>query len=59
MITINAVEKDGRFRNLLHPKLRIVDPSQAASTIEVPQVGPGPMKRDSRWRRMGLTYSAP
>ena len=41
LITINAVEKDGRFRNLLHPKLRIVDPSQAASTIEVPQVGPG------------------
>ena len=41
VITINAVEKDGRFRNLLHPKLRIVDPSQAASTIEVPQVGPG------------------
>jgi Ca-activated chloride channel homolog len=41
LITINAVEKDGRFRNLLHPKLRVVDPSQAASTIEVPQVGPG------------------
>jgi len=41
VITINAVEKDGRFRNLLHPKLRIVDPKQAASTIEVPQVGPG------------------
>jgi hypothetical protein len=41
LITINAVEKDGRFRNLLHPKLRIVDPAQAASTIEVPQVGPG------------------
>ncbi|HET9219362.1 MAG TPA: VWA domain-containing protein [Terriglobia bacterium] len=41
LITINAVEKDGRFRNLLHPKLRIVDPAQASSTIEVPQVGPG------------------
>jgi len=41
VISINAVEKDGRFRNLLHPKLRIVDPAQSASTIEVPQVGPG------------------
>ena len=41
LITINAVEKDGRFRNLLHPKLRIVDPAQSASTVEVPQVGPG------------------
>jgi Ca-activated chloride channel homolog len=41
VIAINAVEKDGRFRNLLHPKLRIVDPAQGASTIEVPQVGPG------------------
>ena len=40
-ITINAVEKDGRFRNLLHPKLRIIDPAQSASTVEVPQVGPG------------------
>jgi len=25
----------------LHPKLRIVDPAQSASTVEVPQVGPG------------------
>jgi uncharacterized membrane protein/uncharacterized protein YegL len=41
VITVNAVEKDGRFRNLLHPKLRIVNPAQAASTVEVPQVGPG------------------
>ena len=40
-IRINAIEKDGRFRNLLHPKLRIVDPSQSVHTIDVPQVGPG------------------
>jgi len=40
-IRINAIEKDGRFRNLLHPKLRIVDPSQTVHTIDVPQVGPG------------------
>jgi Ca-activated chloride channel homolog len=41
VISVNAVEKDGRFRNLLHPKLRVVDPRQATSTVEVPQVGPG------------------
>jgi uncharacterized membrane protein len=40
-VTINAVEMDGRFRNLLHPKLRIIDPEQASSIVEVPQVGPG------------------
>jgi Ca-activated chloride channel family protein len=40
-IKINAIEKDGRFRNLLRPKLRILDPAQTAHTIDVPQVGPG------------------
>jgi uncharacterized membrane protein/uncharacterized protein YegL len=41
VIKINAIEKDGRFRNLLHPKMRILDPSQTAHTVDVPQVGPG------------------
>jgi uncharacterized membrane protein/uncharacterized protein YegL len=40
-IKINAIQKDGRFRNLLHPKLRILDPAQTAHTVDVPQVGPG------------------
>jgi hypothetical protein len=53
-ITINAVEKDGRFRNLLHPKLRIVDPSQGSSIVEVPQVGPG-----SYEMRVPLTQDGP
>jgi Ca-activated chloride channel family protein len=41
VISVNAIEKNGRFRNLLHPKLHVIDPSQAASTVEIPQVGPG------------------
>src|SRR4026209_599633 len=41
LITINAIEKGGGFRNLLQPKVRIVDPAQSASTVDVPQVGPG------------------
>jgi hypothetical protein len=41
LVTINAIEKDGRFRNALRPQLRMLDPAQTASTITVPQVGPG------------------
>jgi uncharacterized membrane protein len=41
LVSVNAVEKDGRFRNLLHPKLRVIDPGEGASTVEIPQVGPG------------------
>jgi uncharacterized membrane protein len=54
-ITINAVEKDGRFRNALNPQLRVLDPSQATSTVEVPQVGPGiyetrvPLRQDGTY----------
>jgi len=65
VIAINAVEKDGRFRNLLHPKVRIVDPSQASTTIEVPQIGPGsyetrvPLSQDGAYvfRAVGDTSS--
>jgi uncharacterized membrane protein len=54
-VTINAVEKDGRFRNALNPQLRVLDPSQATSTLEVPQVGPGiyetrvPLRQDGTY----------
>jgi Ca-activated chloride channel homolog len=41
MITINAVEKDGRFRNKLESLVRVVAPDQAVSDLSVHQVGPG------------------
>lgn len=41
IVSINAIEKDGRFRNALQPKLLVSGPGEEASTVDVPQVGPG------------------
>jgi uncharacterized membrane protein/uncharacterized protein YegL len=41
LVSINAIEKDGRFKNTLQPQLRMLNPAQVASNINVPQVGPG------------------
>lgn len=40
-ITINAIRKDGQFRNKLDSKVRVVGPDQAVSDVAVRQVGPG------------------
>ena len=40
-ITINAVRKDGRFRNKLDSLIRVIGPDQAISDVTVHQVGPG------------------
>jgi hypothetical protein len=40
-ITINAVEKDGQFRNKLQTQVRIIGPDQAVSEVPVRQTGPG------------------
>jgi uncharacterized membrane protein len=41
LVSINAVEKDGRFRNELQPQVRVIGPDQKVSVLDVPQVGPG------------------
>jgi Ca-activated chloride channel family protein len=41
LVSINAVEKDGRFRNELQPQVRVIGPDQKVSVVDVPQVGPG------------------
>jgi Ca-activated chloride channel homolog len=54
-VTINAVEKDGKFRNALRPQLRVLNPSQTTTTVDVPQVGPGsyetrvPLRQDGTY----------
>jgi Ca-activated chloride channel family protein len=40
-ITINAVEKDGHFRNKLQTQVRVIAPDQKTSDIPVRQIGPG------------------
>jgi Ca-activated chloride channel homolog len=40
-ITINAVQKDGQFRNKLEPQVRVIGPDEAVSDVAVHQVGPG------------------
>ncbi len=40
-ITINAIQKDGQFRNKLEPQVRVLGPGESVSDIAVHQVGPG------------------
>jgi Ca-activated chloride channel homolog len=40
-ISINAIQKDGQFRNKLETQVRVVGPDQAVSDVPVHQVGPG------------------
>ena len=40
-MTINAIQKDGRFKDKLDPHVRIVAPDQSVSDVSVNQVGPG------------------
>lgn len=40
-ITIDAIQKDGRFRNKLESQLRVVAPDQSVSEVPIRQVGPG------------------
>jgi hypothetical protein len=55
LITINAVEQDGRFRNGLQPQLRIEGPGDSVSMARIPQVGPGayelrvPLRQDGTY----------
>jgi len=41
ILSIDAVEKNGRFLNDLRPEVRIIDPAQKVSILDVPQIGPG------------------
>jgi Ca-activated chloride channel homolog len=40
-ISINALQKDGQFRDKLEPQVRVVGPDEAVSDVAVHQVGPG------------------
>src|SRR5262249_39299082 len=40
-ITLNAIQKDGRFKDKLDAKVRVVDPDESVSEISMRQIGPG------------------
>jgi hypothetical protein len=40
-IEVDAVGKDGRFRDQLHMQVHVVAPDQSVSVVDVPQTGPG------------------
>jgi uncharacterized membrane protein len=54
--SINAIEKNGRFRNDLRPQLRVIGPDQKVTAIDVPQVGPGNYETRLALRQNG-TYT--
>jgi uncharacterized membrane protein len=41
IVSVNAVDKNGQFRNDLQPEVRVIGPDQAVTVLNVPQVGPG------------------
>lgn len=41
IVSINAMDKEGRFRNNLKSQVRVMGPDQRVVTVDVPQVGPG------------------
>jgi len=41
VLSLNAVDKEGHFRNELQPQVRVVGPDQKLTTMDIPQVGPG------------------
>ena len=41
LISIDAIDKSGRFRNAANTEVRVVDPQQRVSVVQIPQVGPG------------------
>jgi uncharacterized membrane protein len=41
ILSIDAVEKNGRFLNDVRSEVRIIDPAQKVSVVDVPQIGPG------------------
>jgi hypothetical protein len=41
VLSIDAVEKNGRFLNDVRSEVRIIDPAQQVSVVDVPQIGPG------------------
>src|SRR5205809_3168936 len=40
-VTINAIRKDGQFRNKMETQVRVISPDQSVSEVLVRQVGPG------------------
>jgi Ca-activated chloride channel homolog len=55
LISINAVDKDGRFRNELRPQVGVIGPDRKVSVVDVPQVGPGVYETEMRLAQNG-TY---
>ena len=41
LLSLNALDREGRFRNELHPQVRVIGPDQKLVSVDLPQVGPG------------------
>jgi Ca-activated chloride channel homolog len=45
-VTIDAIEKDGEFRNEISSQLRVLAPDQSVADVPIRQVGPGSYEAD-------------
>jgi hypothetical protein len=53
MISIDAVGRDGRYRNGLQSALKVVGPDQSATDVAIDQVGPGSYAATLKLTRKG------
>jgi uncharacterized membrane protein len=52
-VTIDAIQRDGRFRNKLDSRLRVVTPDRSVLDVPVRQVGPGSYEAEVGLSRKG------
>jgi uncharacterized membrane protein len=52
-ITVNAIQKNGQFRNKLESRMRVVRPDQSVSDVPIHQVGPGSYEAEFALTRKG------
>jgi hypothetical protein len=45
-VTIDAIEKDGEFRNQINSQLRVLAPDQLVADVPIHQIGPGSYEAD-------------
>jgi hypothetical protein len=52
-VSVEAVRQDGKFQNILNPKVRITAPDQSTSEVRLNQVAPGLYKMKFPLNQMG------
>jgi hypothetical protein len=58
-ISVEALGKDGRYRDQLHLQVHVVAPDQSSSVIDLPQTGPGAYEARVPLKQQGPCFAPP